>query len=345
MAFISGIPTGTYMVHPKQMNVDLPANTDDIEIEENEKYGKPLEVFTNSTSLLFQIEISIVYREIVDSTWESGCDIDELPYELVLQFDKKLNNSIYELGRKIDAMRRKAQEDNVSDMLEKTRILELLARQRSANNFSIHTRIARLHRPFLIRGAQDPQFAYSRMVCLRSARGVIELTRKLMASGNSLDSNKIVAFNHLIFVSTMILVMDYCFNRAEPGEIERKAEILDCFALLDNRRSDNRVASRGLHTLKELVRRRPKNWDGAKRGATEPVVADVDMALFVPQNYLEDTSSRGHTSSFPFRAGQTPNFGSQEEQRDLALFEDLDWDAEFDHGQFDALFEKIEGQA
>jgi hypothetical protein len=181
MSFISGMPTGTYMVHPKQMNVDFPTNTDDEAINSNGTYGKPSEIHTDATFLRFRIEASIVYREIVDSTWESGCDIDELPYDLVLQFDKKLNNFIHELDRKIEIIKKKSLELNASNTKEKAKKLGLLVHQRCANNFSIHTRIARLHRPFLIRGAQDPQYAYSRMVCLRSARGVIELTKELMA--------------------------------------------------------------------------------------------------------------------------------------------------------------------
>lgn len=333
------------MVHPKQMNVDFPTNTDDEAINSKGTYGKPSDIHTDATSLQFRIEISIIYREIVDSTWESGCDIDELPYDLVLQFDKKLNNFIRQLDRSIERIKKNSLELNPCSTKEKANKLGLLARQRCANNFSIHTRIARLHRPFLIRGAQDPQYAYSRMVCLRSARGVIELTKELMASNDGLDSTKIVAFNHHIFVSTMILVIDYCFNRDEPRGKERKEEILDCFRMLENRQGDNTIASRGIQTLRELVRRRPDNWECQDGGGTEHVIADMELSSYASQKPLEGMGSSEQDLSFAFGGDQiSKTFSQQGEEMDLAMFEDINWDAEFDHSQFEALFEKIEGQ-
>jgi hypothetical protein len=80
----------------------------------------------------------------------------------------------------------------------------------------------------------------------------------------------------------MILVIDYYFNRDEPRGRERKEEILDCFRVLENRQGDNTIASRGLNTLRELVRRRPDTWDD-QNGETEHIIVDAELSSYSSQ--------------------------------------------------------------
>lgn len=259
LSFMSGAQCGTYMIHPRQMNVDLPTNVDDTGITARGDYAQPFEFATDMTYFIFRVKFATVFRELVDKAWEAGSDMDELPFELVLDFDKKLNALLADFDKKFDVVKHNSPSypPNDDKMGQK---LARLGKQRSmARNmahFGIHTRLSRLHRPYLIRGAQDPRYAYSRMVCLRSARTVIEIGKKMTTQIQDLASIKIWSVNHHVFVSTVILVMDYCYNKDEPRAKERKEEIVECFRILESSRDDSTIATRGLQKLRDMLQKK-----------------------------------------------------------------------------------------
>lgn len=173
---MGGARCETYMVNPQQMRVDPPTNANDCDIDSTGKYGKPSEVPTDMTYFLFRITASTVWRELVDAAWESGFDLDELPHHVILDYDKKFRDMMTEFERvfsnttnPLSASSR--QKDSTSDGQDR----HTLSWQRHLGQFALHCRFCRLHRPYLVRGSQEPQYAYSRMVCLKSARKVIEL--------------------------------------------------------------------------------------------------------------------------------------------------------------------------
>lgn len=172
---MGGAQCETYTVNPQQMRVDPPTNVNDCDINSTGKYGKPFEVPTDMTYSLFRIRASTVWRKLVDAAWESGFDLDELPYHIVLDYDKKFRDMMTEFEKvfcnttsPLSAISR--QTDPRSDGQNSP----TLSRQRHLGQFALHCRFCRLHRPYLVRGSQAPLYAYSRMVCLKSARKVIE---------------------------------------------------------------------------------------------------------------------------------------------------------------------------
>ncbi|KAH7395559.1 fungal-specific transcription factor domain-containing protein [Cadophora sp. MPI-SDFR-AT-0126] len=260
LSFMSGAQCGTYMIHPKQMNVDYPTNVCDESITPMgpSSYAVACKYPTEMTYFLFRLRFATVFREMVDVAWDTGSDIDDLPYEIVIEFDKKLNDLSAYFEEAYSTVMKNMPSFEWSETLRADGKLvdsksAQLIRQRNMAMFALHTRVARLHRPYLIRGAQDPRYSYSRMVCLRSARRVIELGKMMAASFKNISPIKIWSVNHHVFVSTMILVMDYCFNREEPRARERKEEILESFRLMEGTSGESTIASRGLMKLKKML--------------------------------------------------------------------------------------------
>lgn len=229
------------------------------------------------------------------------------------------------------------------------RKLLLLRRQRDMGLFGIHTRISRLHRGFLIRGAQDPRYAYSRMVCLRSARTVIEIGKR-MAEGHDnmpgMVSIKLWTLNHHLFVSIVILVMDYCFNKDEPRQEERKKEILECFSLIDAEKDKNTIAYRGLRNLKEVLKKLPGSGCPETSGSGEEIRDAPDTSMkanllpvvtqtlesqaqaFVPESMFAQTE---HVSTAP------PPYQPYSPWDNT--FDEFNFDMNVDASQFEALFQ------
>jgi hypothetical protein len=350
---MSGAQCGTYMIQPKQMNVNYPSNVDDHAINSLGNYAQPLEVPTDMTYSIFRIDISIVFREIVDAAWDAGCELDELPYDLVLDFDKKLSNLLLELDKKFDTF-----ESNSSVYSEGIQSgttdqkMAILMRQRDMAHLGIHNRFSRLHRPHLVRGAQDPRYAYSRMVCLRSARTVIELG-KVMAARKEVQSLKIWSVNHHIFVSTIILVIDYCFNRDEPRAKERKEEILDCFRLLESRNEESTMATRGLKKLRDILRKGSTGRDNRVGGKnSRPGFADDEVATdsSKSQNFQtsgDRTDDKLAGSIIPTHDPKSyatigefneTSFQDQWLDTDYSFLENINFDVDMDVNQFLELF-------
>lgn len=269
LSFMSGSQCGTYMIQPQQMNCDLPSNVDDEDITPDGNYAQPLTTLTEMTYFILRIRFSVIFRSIVDAAWEAGSDLDDLPYEIVLECDKRLTSLLAELESSFrDISKNKPRDPVFATGTEKK--FSLLSRQRDMGLFGIHTRISRLHRAYLIRGAQDPRYAYSRMVCLRSARTVIEIGKQMTESQKTIPhlvSIKIWTLNHHMFVSTVVLVMDYCFNRDEPRAKERKEEILECFRLLGEGKDESTIATRGLKKLREMLKKTPDGGEGSRPGS------------------------------------------------------------------------------
>ncbi|KAG4435384.1 hypothetical protein IFR05_009127 [Cadophora sp. M221] len=392
LSFMSGAQCGTYMIHPKQMNVDYPSNVDDDRIIPlgPESYAQLPSVPTEMTYLLFRLRFSAVFREMVDAAWETGSNMDDLPYKIVLELDKKLNaiaadfDNIYSSVTKNVPNPPRPGSPGAGGKLPNGKRIRLL-RQRNMAQFGIHTRFARLHRPYLVRGAQDPRYSYSRMVCLRSARTVIELGKTMTQSNKEMSYIKMWFVNHHLFVSAVILVMDYCFNREEPRAKERREEILECFRLLEGSRdeSSSTIASRGLAKLKgmlgeksgegkEVVGSQGVDDPSRQRPMTPPAVYN-----FQPSQQYDPTSSSSTITNVntlqpppeqlqypsaptyqttPFTAmsdfGTNTNSGMPHvslqnawSEFDCLSFDDINFDVDLDASQFEALFQGIDATA
>jgi hypothetical protein len=349
---MSGSQCGTYAISPKQMTVEYPSNCNDSAIDSHGNYAVPLDQPTEMTYFIYRCKGSIVFREIVDAAWDCGCaGVEELPFELVLEFDRRLNLLVDEVNKKYEKLISAFPTyfDSLRTQEGSNKKLVLLARQRLMAHFGVHTRFSRLHRPFLVRGAQDPRFAYSRMVCIRSARKVIEIGKNMMASHDRIDSIKIWTVNHHVFVSLTILVMDYCFNREEPRAKERKEEILECFRLLEEgeQQRESTIATRGLQKLKDILRDGAKPQRTPEREAHRNPSESRSTVPGVP-NYLAKISNMTpndqnmFSSSDPFSQPQPPPQYLWSDF-DYSSLDNINFDVDLDASQFDVLFQNIEG--
>ncbi|KAF7885602.1 uncharacterized protein EAF02_004111 [Botrytis sinoallii] len=337
MSFMSGPQSGTYMIHPQQMKCDYPSNANDVDIGSLGDYKQPSCMETDMTYSTFRYQLSIICREIVDAMQNLGCEIHELPYETVLNFDRKLICMVSEIppAFRIDAKSRARYKD--LDVK-----YPFLAVQRTAGHFGIQTRFTRLHRPYLARGTHDPRFSYSRMVCLRSARSVIELGTELTHWGKKQNFQPVRMWTvtHHIFVATVILVMDFCLNKDDPRSEERKAEIMDAFKMLESCQETSTIARRGLEQLRDILRR--------GTSSTEEALAQVQNhrdAYHDASSSINSSKQRNSDFRMPEPMALFPGLNINDpcsrvdwENVDFDTIEDINFDTDFSASDFEALF-------
>nr|A0A411PQN2.1 RecName: Full=Agnestins biosynthesis cluster transcription factor AgnL11; AltName: Full=Agnestins biosynthesis cluster protein L11 [Paecilomyces divaricatus]QBG38877.1 transcription factor [Paecilomyces divaricatus] len=320
VSFMSGPRCGTYMIHPKQMTVDLPTNVDDQDIRPAGNYAQPLEnAPTDMTFSILRTRISVIFREIVDAATDSGCLQEELPYDVVLAFDHRLHGIMADAPACFRTDPRSSRAPSRSPDLRLHRLI--------ANALN------RLHRPYLARGARDPKYSYSRMVCLRTARSVIELCKEMTGANEEFQHVKMWTIVHPLFNSVLVLVMDYCLNREEPRGDERKAEILEGFRLLEACQEDSALAQRGLQQMRQLLK-----GSASARKDKNPIHGDTDRATPPGSSNLPQHDKSSSSSPAP------PVWPCLWTDPDLAPLETMDFDVDLDESQFEVLFRDFEGR-
>ena len=140
------------MIHPNQTNVDWPSNVNDDAVPSAGNYAQPLSVPADMTYLICRIEVAGAFREIVDAAATAGCELDDVPYELVLEFDPKLHGYL-------DSVPYFFRPDPKSRMQSKAidQATPYIALQRKMRCFRLHTQLSQLHRPYLARGSSSPK--------------------------------------------------------------------------------------------------------------------------------------------------------------------------------------------
>jgi hypothetical protein len=122
------------------------------------------------------------------------------------------------------------------------------------------TRRCKLHQPFLIRRVAQTHYDYSRRVSLESARAVIRM-KEVIEISEDYDyvavSAKHTGVVFHIFMATIVLVMDLCFNKAAEGEDDssRKAEVIAACRMLEASKSGSTMANEFLESLMDVLRK------------------------------------------------------------------------------------------
>ncbi|KAG2414474.1 hypothetical protein HFD88_003665 [Aspergillus terreus] len=220
LSYVPGPNEGTYILHPRQMEIIHPSNVEDNKIPpgtsqiSEESYSLPLSSPTSMTYFLYRIQVATLAREVVDCLPPSffaspGTECCDEVYNKIITQDQKYQQFLQSLPPFFQL--------TIQDQMSYQALLgehPYLEWQRYLINFVVHTHLARLHRPFLIRGSMQQKFAYSRKQCIKSAETVIEIQNHAM-SNHSVGAFTFVLQHFLM--AAIILAMDVCFN---PDKIQ-----------------------------------------------------------------------------------------------------------------------------
>jgi hypothetical protein len=253
LAYLSGPQEWTYSVNPDHMNVSLPRNIEDVDIEHAD-VGEPLSTPTAMSYTLCRVQLAVLSRRIVDETATQHFNGEEVPYEKVIELDHMLRDSL----EKLPEFYRFGQAHKLQfAMLYRER--PVFAWQRSMLQLGYHHRICRLHRQNFIRGAKDPKYSCSHISCLRSARTILEIKRVMDEDDPIMEpsSSLIWAVMHHVFMAAVILLVDVCFNWEDVLAEKRKEEVIDACRMLTRAQRTSPVARRAVDAMMGILR---KHW-------------------------------------------------------------------------------------
>lgn len=301
MSYVPGPNEGTYTLHPRQMDIAHPSNVEDGNIpggttHVSESYSLPLSSPTSMTYTLCRIQVATLTRDVVDCLPPSffaspGNECCDEIYGKIIVLDQKYQQFLQSLPSFFQL--------TIQDYMSYKALLAekpYLEWQRYLINFVVHTQLARLHRPFLIRGSMQHIYAHSRKQCISSAETVIEIRNHAM-SNHSVGAFTFVLQHFLM--AAIILAMDVCFNPDNSKIIvpQRKQYVLQACRALEaelnakmipangaagestsNGQLMVRTFQRAVQNLRDLLKKRMSEDEAGSVATAEALAQDASIS-------------------------------------------------------------------
>jgi hypothetical protein len=253
LSFVGGPQSMTYLFRLKDLSVNYPRNARDEDLlHESSTFQRSYSEATSMSYFLQRIRFADVCRYIVDTLYSSDTEIENMNYNKIITLDNRFEDFLNGLPKFLKLDEKNRRESAHTDML-----LPQIPIQRYIINVNAHCRRIRLHQPFLIRRSLNHRYAYSREICLRSARAVISVKRLLDNDRSQFGSRHkgLFAIIHHLFLATVVLVMDLCFNLDEGQAEQQRTEVRDACRMLEECKSQSPMASKYLESLEAILRR------------------------------------------------------------------------------------------
>lgn len=343
LGFLSGPQEWTYQISPQQMSVNQPLNVDDEAFQKDPRLASsPKSVPTDMSFALERLRLSFMCRDIVDTLAYEQLNGLEIDYFKVLELDRKLNQALSETPEffRLDPGSRRR-----FASLYKER--PALAWQRCVLQQAYFSRICRLHRQFFIRGARDPAYSYSHVVCLQSARKVLEIKR-IMDEGEpkfTPPSSVVWSVMHHMFMAAVILLLDVCFNWDDILAEKRKEEVLEACRILSKAQQSSCLVKEGIQAMMNILQKHWKNGklavpngsqpDRLSSPALEPAAEEPAQATIAPEPTTQPVTTTQTWDSAPDLSTHQSTDGNERQLEEIwseflengynYTFEDTDW--------------------
>lgn len=252
LAFSGGPQEGTYLIHPAHMHVRYPQIVSgDLTAQGDQSDGSE-STPTTMSYFLQRIRLSEICRTIVDSIPRFLDDIDMVDYDKIIALDDQFED----LTKSFPVFFHLDEESRLRSRGTDHRFPHI-ATQRYLIHLGVLNRRCKLHQPYLIRGFVEPKYAFSRDVCLRSARNALEVNRVLEKTKSDLGCApaRFGTVMHHVFMATVVLVMDLCFNKIEGQEEQRQAEVMGACRMLQEAKQDTVLSKMFLDPLMDILQK------------------------------------------------------------------------------------------
>ncbi|WVF69491.1 hypothetical protein IAT40_004268 [Kwoniella sp. CBS 6097] len=184
-------------IQPDQIKTALPSNIEDEDIIDGQPFRpQPLQVRTGMSFQLARLKFAeITQRQI----WQANNN-HHPPYSFILSVDGELRKAMMELPTffQPDSSTKGPPSQDPKALVQYYEKIML--------NLAIHSRMMRLHRPWLSRGYEDERFAYSKEQCIRAARASLRMMSDADGTAAFLEKWWLPLF--YVSVSGLVVIID-----------------------------------------------------------------------------------------------------------------------------------------
>ncbi|KAF2450144.1 hypothetical protein P171DRAFT_402372 [Karstenula rhodostoma CBS 690.94] len=247
----NGLARGTYQCHTRHMITNKPLNLNDEDVFDGmTRMSRPLSEPTSMTYFVLRIRLNEISRTIVDRAPLMTALASGPSYDVVMDIDTELQRLLNDIPPFFVSMApcEIAGRYGLSDERAK-----VIARQGNDFRTLYYATRCKLHLPYARRGFTDSDYATSRILCLESARLIIQTEFEYQR--RELDKDfaryKPLLYSMTIFLACTVLLMEYCQRKQaqSPDQEKFKLEICNALSMLEAARSESEMASKFLDSL------------------------------------------------------------------------------------------------
>ncbi|CAM1509305.1 Fc.00g030440.m01.CDS01 [Cosmosporella sp. VM-42] len=254
LARFSGPHEGTYTIQPRHMIVRKPLNINDDDLKEGEEWiEKPMGEPTSMSYFLQRVRLAEVCQAFTERMPLAVVNPEMVNYNDVMELDAAIDRYISEIPPFFVMSRDELMQLPPSDPRRSNSIMI----QRHILNLFVYGQRCKLHLPYLARGTIEPAYAYSKDICLESARLVIQTERRLEKEKIAFVSTRlrltVVLFS--VFLASIVLLLDVCMGKDAEDKLVKQREMLDAWRILDAAQAESVPAARLLELLKQVMRK------------------------------------------------------------------------------------------
>ncbi|KAK5075592.1 hypothetical protein LTS08_001341 [Lithohypha guttulata] len=328
ISLAGGPQEGIYSAHPQQMRVRLPRNIDDEVLDRgNATEDLPLTQPTVMNYPLHRVRLAELSRTAIDTLRFGLADPTEHDYAQIMQLDRRIQNFIEDLPIFL-----KLDEESVKKSQNVLDRYPFFAMQRYIINLGVYSVRCKIHQPFLMRSNAREQYSQSENMCISSAVKVIEISKAIRADPTHYIPVKVKVrgLMHHLFLATVVLAMDLCFNRMYREEDPRKQGVSAAIEMLEDAKDESAHVHRFLDSLTEALRKHQVRF---REDATSLVATQYEAT---GPTWLSAISGQvpAITAAGVSNPTQTTLLGFEDVWQQDAIFEDgmpamPDWDQLF----------------
>ncbi|OCF33762.1 nuclear protein [Kwoniella heveanensis CBS 569] len=258
-------------IQPDQIKTALPSNIEDEDIIDGQPFRpQPLQVRTGMSFQLARLKFAEISQRQI---WQANNN-HHPPYSFILSVDGELRKAMMELPTFFQP------DSNTKGPPSKDPKALVQYYEKIMLNLAIHSRMMRLHRPWLSRGYEDERFAYSKEQCIRAARASLRMMSDADGTASFLEKWWLPLF--YVSVSGLVVIIDLLRTpRRHMYSSETDEKIAEVKGALDQMRGimdvshPARAAVRVMDLLLAEVEERRKT-PGSTLGKRKSSLTDLD---------------------------------------------------------------------
>jgi hypothetical protein len=251
-ARFNGVNEGVYTCHLRQIITKRPKHADD----EDMLKEQPLSIPTTMSYPLHRIKISEICRRMVDRNPLSSAQLGEPSHEDIMDIDGELQELLNEvqpffsMPQEELIVKYKLNADKADDIVQQGHTLRLL----------LYSLRCKLHLPFFTRGYTTSALPYSKDICIKSARLLIQSQSHLLdidvSNGTIFPCASLLLG---VFMGSIVLLVDLCMNKARGLEDLHRGDICKAFRLLESARHESETSARFVESLTQVLQKHKVN--------------------------------------------------------------------------------------
>lgn len=233
------------------MITNKPLNLNDEDVFDGmTRMSRPLSEPTSMTYFILRIRLNEISRSIVDRAPLMTALPSGPSHDVVMDIDTELQRLLNDIPPFFVSM-------TPSEIAGRYRLsndrAKVIARQGNDFRTIFYATRCKLHLPYARRGFTESDYATSRILCLESARLIIQTEFEYQRLG--LDKNfaryKPLLYSMTVFLACTVLLMEYCHRKQAqaPDQEKYKLEICSALTMLEAARSESEMASKFLDSL------------------------------------------------------------------------------------------------